>query len=155
MTGLHQKSAGRLAAWAAIMAAAMGTGGCAGLAGGTDSSSDCIMSRNIRSFEGLDDQNLIIEGPGSRAYHVVLVTPSTNLTHEYRIGVLDAATGVISPDGRICNYGGDAIIIDGPIVETIPIRSIELIDATELEALEIQFGIIESADDLVTGTVIE
>jgi hypothetical protein len=130
--------------------------GCARLsAGGPGLPSDCIISRTIQDYERLDDQNLIIYGPGSRAYHVVLTTPSNNIDSEFSIGVLDATMGDWIPDGRICPYGGDAIIIDGPIVETIPIRSIESLDAGTLENLQVEFGAIESAGDLVTGTVIQ
>ena len=112
------------------------------------------MSRAIRDYESLDDQNLIIYGSGNNAYHVVLTTRSINLASEFQIGVLDAALGGVTDD-RICPYGGDAIIIDGPIVERIRILSIERLDAAALEALKIQFGKEEAADDLVTETVIQ
>lgn len=109
----------------------------------------------IRDFEALDDQNLIIHGAGSRAYHVVLPTPVINLDREFSIGVLDAALGAVAPDGRICPYGGDAIIVEGPITERVPIRSIESLTVEQLEALRVRFGEDESGEDLVTGTVIQ
>ena len=116
--------------------------------------SDCIMGGSIRDYTALDDQNLILYGPGRRPYHVVLVTRAIGLESEFRIGVYDrdAALGGIS---RICPYGGDAIIVDGPFTERVPIRSIELIDDDGVEALRVRFGQAEpAADDAVTVTEI-
>lgn len=116
---------------------------------------DCILGGSVRDFTALDNRNLILYGPGNRPYHVILVTPSIDLESEFRIGVFDrdAAFGGIS---RICPYGGDAIIVDGPIRERIPIRSIEEIDDTRAEALKVRFGVIEAADeDAVTVTELE
>jgi len=145
----------------AWMLVAATTGGCAQLSDGSSASNrsgslstDCIMSRSVRDYETLDDQNLVIYGTGSSAYHVVLTTRSINLGSEYEIGVLDAALGGVTDD-RICPYGGDAIIIDGPIVERIRILSIERLDPAALEALKVQFGVEEAADDLVTDTVVQ
>ena len=104
--------------------------------------SDCLLNRGVDDFDALDDANLIIYGTGRRAYHVVLATPSVGLEHEYAIGVYD-------DDGRICPYGGDMIIVDGVIREFIPIRSIEELDDAALEALRVEFGEIEAADDAV------
>lgn len=113
--------------------------------------SDCILSRTIRDFSTLDDQNLIIDGPGSRSYHVVLTTPSLNLRSEFTIGIVDR-----DGDGRVCPFGRDRILIDGPIREQMSIRSIEAIDDADVEALRIQFGITEPApEDTVTVTDIE
>lgn len=117
--------------------------------------SDCIMGGSVRDFTALDDQNLILYGPGRRPYHVVLVTRAIDLESEFSIGVYDrdAALGGIS---RICPFGGDAIIIDGPLTERIPIRSIELIDDLAVEALLVRFGKIEpAAEDTVLVTEIE
>ena len=110
--------------------------------------SDCIINRGVRDFDMLDERNLIIYGIGRTPYHVVLATPSLNISNEYAIGILDE-------DGRICPYGGDAIIIDGPIREVISIRSIEAIDREDVELLKVQFGVIEAAGDAVTITEIE
>jgi len=156
MIGSRVKAASRLLSAGAYLMAAVLPAGCASLSGGSSSfQSDCITNRSIRDYERLDRQNLIIFGAGSRAYHVVLTTPSNNIESEYAIGVLDATNRGMTADGRICPYGGDAIIIDGPLIETIPIRSIESVDAARLEGLRIDFGAIEPADDLVTGTVIQ
>jgi len=116
---------------------------------GTPVSSDCIFSSGVRDYATLDDQNLILYGPGRRAYHVVLVMPSFDLEHEYQIGIFDR-------DGRICPFGGDAIIIQGPITERIPIRSIRALSEDEEFALKASFGKEEAApEDLVTVTDVD
>jgi hypothetical protein len=123
--------------------------------GGGSLPADCILGNSVRDYTALDNRNLILYGQGRRPYHVVLTTPAIDLEREFSIGVYDrdAAFGGIS---RICPYGGDAIIIDGPITERIPIRSIEAIDDTQVEALLVRFGKAEPADeDEVTVTEIQ
>jgi hypothetical protein len=108
-----------------------------------------MFNRAIRDFDVLDDRNLILHGPGSTAYHVVLTTPSDNIGGEISIGVLDDG------DGRICPGGRDAILVDGVIPERIPMRSIEALSDADVEALKVDFGVIEGAGDAVTVTEIE
>jgi hypothetical protein len=110
--------------------------------------SDCIINRGVRDFDVLDEQNLILYGPGNTAYHVVMATPSTFIRGEIAIGIEDA-------DGRICPYGGDAILVNGPLTERIPIRAIQGLDAADVEALKVEYGLIEAAGDAVTVTEIE
>lgn len=124
-------------------------GSSAGDGGGGSLPADCIINRGVRDYDLLDNRNLIIYGAGGNAYHVVMATPATtDLRGELGIGILD-------DDGRICPYGRDAIIIDGPITERIPIRSIERLDDADVEALQIEYGLIEPAGDAVTVTEIE
>lgn len=111
----------------------------------TTNTSACIPNRGIRDYTSLDDQNLILYGIGRQAYHVILATPSMNLETEFSVGVLDG--GGAGADGRICPFGGDAILIDGPIAERVPIRSIERIDDDQVEALRVEFGLDEAADE--------
>jgi hypothetical protein len=101
--------------------------------------SDCVFLQTIRDYDALDGDDLIIYGPGQTAYHVVLTTPSNDIEGEFMIGIYDDG------DGRICPYGRDAIIIEGTLTEEIRIRSIESLDAAELEALQVEFGVIEAA----------
>jgi hypothetical protein len=135
--------------------------GCASTGGGEDSraslnddgrrTSDCILSRTIRDFSTLDNRNLILDVAGSRAYHVVLATPSFSLESEFSIGLVDR-----DGDGRICPFGRDRILIDGPLAEQVSIRSIEQISEDEIEALRVRFGLEEAApEDSVTVTEIE
>jgi hypothetical protein len=110
------------------------------------SSNDCIVGSSVRDYTALDDRNLLLYGPGNRAYHVVLVRPAFDLESEFRIGVYDADAG-FGGIGRICPYGGDAIIIEGPITERIAIRSIQALDDTAVVDLKVRFGKMEPADD--------
>jgi hypothetical protein len=141
------------------LAGSVALSGCAGMPSGdrTTASANtnaCIPNRGIRDYNSLDDQNLILYGIGRQAYHVVLSTPSMNLKSEFTIGVLDG--GGAGSDGRICPFGGDAILIDGPLRERVPIRSIERIDDDRVEALRVEFGQIEAADESdVTVTEIQ
>lgn len=131
--------------------AGTGTGSQAGLDDDGRRASECILSRTIRDFSALDERNLILDGPGSRAYHVVLATPSFSLESEFTIGLIDR-----DGDGRICPYGRDRVLIDGPLTEQVTIRSIEQISADEVEGLRVRFGLEEAApEDLVTVTEVE
>jgi hypothetical protein len=49
--------------------------------------------------------------------------------------------GVYDRDGRICPYGGDAIVIDGVIPERILIRSVRRLTPEQLDEVYVQFGI--------------
>jgi hypothetical protein len=103
---------------------------------------DCIQMRTIRDYDALNASNIIIFATGNDVYHVVLTSPSIAIEDEFAIGVYDAADG-LGGDGRICPYGRDAIIIEGPLTEEIRIRSIERIDEARLDALRIEFGAVE------------
>ncbi|HUF74120.1 MAG TPA: DUF6491 family protein [Gammaproteobacteria bacterium] len=130
------------------------SGGQAALERSSGGGSDCFFNAGVRDFTALDERNLILYGSGSRAYHLVLATPSFNLEGEWSIGVLDG--GGIGGDGRICPFGGDRIIVDGPFVERISIRGIEAVDEAGVEALKVRFGKAEAAsEELVTVTEIE
>lgn len=143
--GIHLAIAGCAASSTAGDRAALEGGG-----GG----SDCFFNRGVRDYTALDERNLILYASGSRAYHLVLATPSFNLESEWSIGVLDG--GGIGGDGRICPFGGDRIVVDGPFVEQLSIRSIEALDETGVEALKVRFGKEEAApEELVTVTDIE
>lgn len=125
------------------------SGSAAALEGRAGEPSDCLFNRGVRDFTALDNQNLILYGPGNRAYHVVLTRPSFDLEHEYEIGIYDR-------DGRICPFGGDAVIVQGTFTERITIRSIEAISDEAVDALKVRFG-KEGAtpEDLVTVTDID
>lgn len=141
---------GRLPAAALALALA---GACAGTDGERTGreylSNDCIFYRGVRDYKALDERNLIVYGVGRRPYHVVLASPSTNLEHEFTIAIYDDG------DGRICPYGRDAVLIDGPIPDRIQIRSIEAIDDNQVEALEVEYGLIEPAEDAVSISEIQ
>jgi hypothetical protein len=104
---------------------------------------DCFLNRSVRDYDTLDDANLIVYGPGSTAYHVVLTTPAIDLEGEFVIGIYDDG------DGRVCPYGRDAILVDGVVREEIRIRSIERIEDEDVEALMVRFGVSESDEESV------
>jgi Family of unknown function (DUF6491) len=142
----------------AIFGACLALAGCASSPSSGDTTaaerrvgepSDCLFNRGVRDFTALDNRNLILYGPGNRAYHVVLTSPSFDLEREYEIGIYDR-------DGRICPFGGDAVIVRGTFTERIPIRSIEAISDEDADALKVRFGKEGAApEDLVTVTDID
>lgn len=124
--------AARLAALAAAFAA---VGACAQSAATTRSSADdCFFASTLRDWRPLDDENLVLFGSGRTPYHVELFRPAMGLSFNVMIGVFDR-------DGRICPYGGDAIIVDGAVPDRIPIRSIRRLTDDELDELYVQFGV--------------
>jgi hypothetical protein len=142
----------RLMAAAAVASVACGCAMQGAGAGGSARASatlDCLLNRNLRQYTLLDDRNLIIYGSGL-PYHVVLSSAAIDLRGEIAIGVLDR-----DQNGRICPYGGDSILIDGPLFERIPISSIERIDDAQVETLEIEFGVVESPEGQFIVTPLE
>lgn len=95
---------------------------------------DCMFAVSLRDWRPLDNENLILFQSGRQAYHVELFRPAIGLTRDIMIGVYDR-------DGRICPYGGDAIIVDGPMPDRIPIRAMRRVSENELDALYVEFGI--------------
>jgi hypothetical protein len=95
---------------------------------------DCFLASTLHDWRPLDDENLILFASGRRPYHVELVRPASGLSYDVMIGVYDR-------DGRICPYGGDAIVIDGIIPERISIRSVRRLTAEQLDEVYLAFGI--------------
>ena len=96
---------------------------------------DCFFAGTLRDWRPLDNSNLILFASGRRPYHVELMRPAAGLSFNVSIGVYDR-------DGRVCPYGGDAIIVDGGFMpERIAIRSMRQLTDEELDAVYIQFGI--------------
>jgi hypothetical protein len=61
--------------------------------------------------------------------------------------------GVSDRDGSICPYGGDAIIVDGPMPDRISIRSIRKLSDVQLEQIYVEFGI--KAPAIVSETALD
>jgi hypothetical protein len=95
---------------------------------------DCFFASTLHDWRPLDDENLILFAGGRRPYHVELIRPAVGLSYDVMIGVYDR-------DGRICPYGGDAIVIDGVIPERILIRSVRRLTPEQLDEVYVQFGI--------------
>jgi hypothetical protein len=120
---------------------ALALGACASTNSSTSESSvvyqnfsDCFFSRTISDWRPLDSMNILVYAGGRQPYHVQLANPSQNLSFEDAIGFYDR-------DGRICPYGGDAVVVNGFVPDRIPIASIRRLSEGELEALFAEFGI--------------
>ena len=95
---------------------------------------DCMFARTLRDWRPLDNEHLLLFGPGHTAYLVELVRPAIGLSFNISIGVYDR-------DGNICPYGGDSIVILGPMRDRISIRSMKRLDDAELDEVYVKFGI--------------
>lgn len=101
--------------------------------------SDCILIRTIRDYTPLDDRNLLIWGPGNRAYYVTLVRPAFELRSSFRMGFS-------SRDDQLCPYGGDGIVVGSLTQDTIGIRAISRVSKEQADQLLIRYGRKEPAE---------
>lgn len=101
--------------------------------------SDCISIRTIRDYSPLDDQHLLIHGPGKRAYFVTLFRPTFELRGSF-------ALRFDSRDDQLCPYGGDSIVFGGIANERVNVQSISRISAEQEEQLLIRYGKREPAE---------
>ncbi len=92
----------------------------------------CVFIRSIFDWRAVDDERIIIrETAGDdHAYLVVLMSPSFNLNTAERIAFADG-----NGDGRLCSFGGDAVLLPGSIGERRPIASIKRLTEAEVKAL--------------------
>lgn len=104
------------------------------------SGSDCILIRTIRDYRLLDDRNLLIYGPGDRAYYVTLFRPSFELRSSFQMGFS-------SRDDRLCPFGGDAIVVGSMRREEIAIQSISRVTEEQEEQLLVRYGKKEPAGE--------
>ncbi len=94
---------------------------------------DCIHEPSIRGYKVLDEQNLIVDASGRRAYHVVLMRRAYGLRNTWAIG-FKASTS------RICE-GFSEIVFRGHFDgESIRISKIRELTPEEEEDLLIRFG---------------
>lgn len=128
----------RMPLWAA---AALALGACASTGGGAGGErttyltyNDCFYARSMTDWRPLDDMNLVVFTGVRRPYHVQLTMRSTSLRYQDAIAFTDR-------DGRICPFGGDALIVNGALQDRIPIASIRRLTESELEGLYRSFGI--------------
>lgn len=96
------------------------------------SGGDCMFSRTISSWQVLDNETLIIWAPTRKNPHVVkLWRPVFGLKSEFTLGFQDG-----NNDGQFCDYGRDAIVVDGPAgPERYSIRSIRRVEEAEAKEL--------------------
>lgn len=116
------------------------TCGCASMQSGSSGSTaflsydDCFVARTMTDWRPLDNRNLVVFTGARRAYHIQLSTPSMGLRFDDTIAFTDR-------DGRICPYGGDAIVINGLMPDRISIASIRRLDEGQLEDLYRSYNI--------------
>ena len=89
---------------------------------------DCFFARAMSDWRPLDNRNLVVFTGARRAYHIQLATPSRGLRFDDTLAFTDR-------DGRICPFGGDAVVINGLMPDSIPIASIRRMDESQLEDL--------------------
>jgi hypothetical protein len=111
------------------------------------SDNDCFLARLVSDWRPLDNRNLIVFAGRRNPYHVQLSRPTTRLRFQDAIAFTDR-------DGRICPYGGDAIVINGVMPDRITIASIRRLSEGDLENVYMQFGvrrpeIIETPEDSI------
>ena len=128
MSGIRVSTAAALS----LLSACAGTATTSGAARPTYD--DCFFASTLHDWRPLDDENLILFAGGRRPYQVELVRPAMGLSYDVMIGVYDR-------DGRICPYGGDAIVIDGLIPDRILIRSVRRLTDEQLDEVYVEFGI--------------
>jgi len=124
----------KMGAFFVAVLALQGCAGTAAVSGTRATYDDCFFASTLRDWRPLDDQNLILFANGRRPYHVELVRPAMALSFNVMIGVYDR-------DGRVCPYGGDAIIVDGFMPERIAIRSMRRLTDAQLDEVYVEFGI--------------
>jgi protein tyrosine phosphatase (PTP) superfamily phosphohydrolase (DUF442 family) len=90
---------------------------------------DCFWAGSIHDWKALSDQRLIVWSPSRQcAYQVDLAHRCNGPRFTNDIGFQDR-------DGRICSFGGDAIVIPGPTGDHCSIASIKRLAAAELDLL--------------------
>lgn len=115
----------------ATAAVASGCGSMGSAAGGSPAFltyDDCFFARAMSDWRPLDNRNLVVFTGARRAYHLQLASPSRGLRFDDTLAFTDR-------DGRICPFGGDAVVINGLMPDRIPIASIRRMDEGQLEDL--------------------
>lgn len=94
----------------------------------------CVSTLSLTDWEVLDDSTLLVWTVSrSRAYRIELVRPMHDLRFEYLLRLADR-----NLDGRICPYGGDAILPGHPGVGPVSLASIEYLTAEQTALLMAQ-----------------
>jgi len=93
------------------------------------SGNDCFWANSIHDWRALDEQRLIVWSPGrSCAYRVDLAHRCLGLRFTDDIGFSDR-------DGRICSFGGDAVIVPGRGGDRCSIAAVTRLTEAEVSAL--------------------
>lgn len=95
--------------------------------------SDCILIRSVRDYTPLDNQHLLIRGPGRRAYFVTLFRPTFEMRGSFSLRF-------DSRDDQLCPFGGDAIVFGSFGDDRVPVQSISRLSADQEEQILIRYG---------------
>jgi len=96
-----------------------------------ETTNQCIFFRTLYDWKPLNRHNLIVWAPSRKhPYHIQLDRACHNLRFAHAIGFT-------SKDGRLCGFGGDAIIVNsgGGLPDRCPIGSITKLDEGGLQRL--------------------
>jgi hypothetical protein len=100
---------------------------------------DCIFFRSIYDWRAIDHYNLIIWAPNRRSpYHVELDRPCDGLRFT------DTIAFSSNLDGRLCAFGGDAVVVDH---DRCPIGAITKLNREQLDYLLSQIPGKKKKDD--------
>lgn len=96
---------------------------------------ECIFERSLHDWRPLDRYNLIVYAPSRRhPYHMELDFPCEQLRWADAIAFVSP-----HPDGRVCGFGGDYILVGDGFVERCPIGAIHKLTPEQAEELVAAF----------------
>jgi hypothetical protein len=96
------------------------------------SKEECLFASVVDDWSPIDDERLLIYGPGRRqAFLATLAMPTSDLRFGFTIAIIDGDN-----NGRICGHGSDAIVIGGSAIPgRNTIISLQRIENTEADAM--------------------
>lgn len=110
---------------AGLLAAACSSGNVR--SAGYGEKSECFWAESIYDWRTIDDEHLLVWSPSRHcAYLVAFAIPCHGLRFTDAIAFQDR-------DGRICPYGGDAVIVPGPGGGRCAIATITRMSAAEVD----------------------
>jgi len=119
----------RLLALSIVPALLLTMGGCASTEGGAripSGGNDCFWATSIHDWRAITDQSIVVWSPSKRCPYLVEFPMRC-------VGIrFTDAIAFADRDGRICPYGGDAVIVPGPSGERCTIASIRRMTPEEL-----------------------
>ncbi len=95
---------------------------------------DCVFFQSVYDWQELDQNNLVIWGPGRHhAYQVYFAMPLPHLQSSWQLAFIDK-----DGDGRLCGFGRDEIAVAN-LPQQATITAVKRLDAEGIAKLEEQF----------------